>query len=218
MIPEYLEPEAKTAALTCAITVARYLGYEEVAEYLQTETNVTASISEETVREAAAAICLQNPDEALRLIHDDLMDSSHEIDHRYARYLREQFPALDLERGEGGAETYVILYRGLRPSDNQVWDGTGWTAEKTEAARYAPGEFPDTIESLQGLYDLEIGTQYDGVPEEYAPPEDYWEEWERAFPQDTKDYQEPGEWLADEYRDSLYIVIPTCDLDERMEE
>ena len=90
------EVEAKNAAISCAITVARYLGFDDAAEYLETETDAISSISEETARRAVAAICCEDPNEAIRLIHEDLLDSSDEIDRCYARALRDRFPALDL--------------------------------------------------------------------------------------------------------------------------
>lgn len=108
---------------------------------------------------------------------------------------------------------YVIISK--HPS-RKFWTGDGWTEDLSEAARYSPREFPDQIESALGLYTLDIGTQLDGVPDEYGPLEDYREEYERALPTDpmSSSYREPGEWLIDEYGDSLYVVVPVADIKE----
>lgn len=102
-------------------------------------------------------------------------------------------------------DLYVIIHRDCR----KVWDGDEWTADRAGAAYYAPGQFPGEIQSLEGGYDLFIGTQSNGVPDEYEPPEEYWDEYKKATPVDTDDYEEPNEWLVDEYRESLYIVVST---------
>ena len=98
---------------------------------------------------------------------------------------------------------YMILQR----DRGLYWGDDGdWTPDRDDAARYAPGEFPRTIESLQGLYTLTADGEIYGIPKEYRPPDEYREEHEAAHPRDAKDYREPGEWLLDEYDDSLYVV------------
>ncbi len=106
-----------------------------------------------------------------------------------------------VEHAEEGV--YMILQR----DQGLMLDEDGdWTADRDDAVRYAPGEFPRTIESLQGLYTLTAEGEIYGVPSEYRPPEEYRKEHDEAYPRDTKDYREPAEWLLDEYGDSLYVV------------
>lgn len=99
---------------------------------------------------------------------------------------------------------YVIqhLGRGL------CYDGEreAWVKDPEQISVYRPGEFPETIRSLEKEWDLTCAYELDGVPwgEEYVPPEEYLEmerEWEGGgLP--------PGlHWLTDEYGDSLYKVI-----------
>lgn len=97
----------------------------------------------------------------------------------------------------------------------RVWDGEAWTADLQKAARYQPNEFPDEIESALGLYTLTIGTQLNGVPSRYEPPDEYWDEYEKAFPDNPNEYREPPEWLVDEYDDPLYVVVPIDELDQQ---
>lgn len=97
----------------------------------------------------------------------------------------------------------------------RVWDGEAWTTDLQKAARYRPNEFPDEIESALGLYTLTIGTQLNGVPSRYEPPDEYWDDYKKAFPENPNEYREPPEWLVDEYDDPLYVVVPIDELDQQ---
>jgi len=113
----------------------------------------------------------------------------------------------------GGYEDFTERYYVIRHlGRGMCYDGEreAWSKDPEQITVYRPGEFPATIRSLEGEWDLTYSYEADGVPwdERYDPPEDYLEmerEWdEGGLP--------PGlHWLTDEYGDSLYKVIQITD-------
>ncbi len=96
---------------------------------------------------------------------------------------------------------YCIRFRLLPGHAPHYWDGgyEGWTTNPAAAEIYLTrAALPEEIPSYRGLYSLSRGE------ESYEPPAEYWTSLEES-PDDQI------EWLADEYRDSLYWI---CAVDE----